>query len=226
MSVIVKEAVQLFRRELPTKGRLMLVETDERTQYKYTIWFDYTRRLFNNLKEGDILAVQNFSTDRTATHFSLIEITSVMPYHFALGTDGRDLLKSYPGFQFEATKNACPDWIEQEDAPLDDTTKIICTATPIEREIFQPSTGNVLIQPDSSIPMVGFEVEMLTDELMNIVINEHLNANDPEIVTAGTLLRSETRTPINVLLNLDPLIKTHFGLFGFTGVGKSNLLAP
>ena len=44
-------------------GRLLWAEADPNTRFKYTIWFDYTRKLVNDLNDGDLVAVPNFATD-------------------------------------------------------------------------------------------------------------------------------------------------------------------
>lgn len=225
MPTDIPEDIGLFRDDLTDKGRLMFVEEDERLQFKFTIWFDYTRQLFNNIKEGDLLAVSNFATSRNSNVYSIVEVNSVMPYHFALGGSKGDIQRGYPGFTVEAARNLSSDWVEQENRSMDDTTKIIVIASPIKREIIETGERRQ-IQSESAMPMMGFEVEMLSLPLTELVFNEGLLLTDPELMVGGTLIRSEERGhPINIMVNTDSLIKTHFGLFGFTGVGKSNLLS-
>ena len=42
------------------------------------------------------------------------------------------------------------------------------------------------------------------------------------VIDIGSLTRDEK---VNIFLNLDSLLRTHFGIFGYTGAGKSNLLS-
>ena len=51
----------LFRSFKNVEGRLMLATRDSQGNAHYHIWFDYTRSLVNQIREGDLVAVQNFS---------------------------------------------------------------------------------------------------------------------------------------------------------------------
>ena len=123
-------------------GRLMLMEPDPRTSYKYTIWFDYTRKQMTSIKEGDLVAVPNFNSTVTSTTYSILSITSTMPTHYALSGGGNDI-KGYPGYVMEAASNLPVDWMDQEDDSFEDTTKIICTAVPIFMEFVDQSGKDI-----------------------------------------------------------------------------------
>ncbi len=202
-------------------GRLIFVEPDEKTRYVFTIWFDYTRQLMTRLKEGDILAVNNFATDGKTTHWSLLELNSVLPIHYALGSRPEDL-KGFPGYIMAAAGNLPTDWMQQESIASEDTTKINCIASPLGLEIVQNSSGSdVELQEEESLPMVGSEVRLLTTNSTYQILNKNLLKNQDNI-TIGTLLREPS---IEILMDRENSIKTHIGVFGFTGVGKSNFLS-
>ncbi|CAD7777018.1 DNA double-strand break repair helicase HerA [Candidatus Methanoperedenaceae archaeon GB50] len=196
-------------------GRLLWAEADQNTRFKYTIWFDYTRRLMNDLHEGDLVAAPNFATDPGGIRYSILQLVTVMPIHYALGTDIRDL-KGYPGFVMQAAKSASADWTEQETESYEDTTKIICEAIPTNLECDESGYVN----QESSMAMVGKDVYVLTSEMTGQIFNRGIDKDIETVIEIGDLIRDKS---VKVYVRVEDLIKTHFGIFGFTGVGKSNL---
>jgi len=201
-------------------GRLLWAEVDPNTRFKYTIWFDYTRSLVNELHEGDLVAVPNFGTDYNGIKYSILQLTSVMPMHYALGTDIRDL-KGYPGFVMQAAKSASADWTEQESESYEETTKIVCEAIPTNLE-YDDGDSKKPIQPESAMGMVGKDVYVLTPEMTGLIFNRGINKDAEEAIEVGNLIRDKN---VKIYVRVEDLIKTHFGVFGFTGVGKSNLIS-
>lgn len=213
---------QVFR-EQSSRGRLIFLEPDEKTKFVFTIWFDYTRILVNKLREGDLVAVQNFSTNSTEIHWSILQITSTLPTHYALGPTKNDV-SGYPGYIMEAAGNLPTDWLDQESTSSEDTTKIICNAIPINFEFVQGNVGQdgfPLIVEENSIPMVGSEVRILSTEMNERIFNKNIDSRDWNI-TIGNLTREEN---IGILMRPYDAISTHIGIFGFTGVGKSNFVS-
>lgn len=199
-------------------GRLMRMEEDESSRYKYEIWFEYTRRAMNEIKEGTMLAVRNFSSDATETHYSILEVTGLKPVHYALGEDPQ----GFPGFVMEAAKSASQDWIEQDNESLEDTTVIRCTAIPTNLEIVEYSDGSMIFEEESNIPMIGEEVKLLTTRVTEQVVNRDLDLENEDLMCLGSLIRDKD---VRVYLRYEEFVKVHFGIFGFTGAGKSNLLS-
>jgi len=202
-------------------GRLMMVEPDEYVKLKYTIWFDYTRNAMGLIREGDFVAVPNFTINRDHEVYSILKITNLMPTHFALGSSSADL-RGYPGFLVESAKNIVASWRDQVNAPLEDTTKIVCEAMPIVLQFEDSSDcSSTKVGIEKSIGMIGEEVRLISSEMSNKIVNGNL-VEGPECIPIGKLVRDEK---VSVLLKVDDLLKTHFGVFGFTGVGKSNLIS-
>ncbi|MDA8056331.1 MAG: ATP-binding protein [Thermoplasmatales archaeon] len=213
----------LVFRDQDSRGRLIFLEPDEKTRFVFTLWFDYTRVLINRLREGDLVAVQNFSTSNSEIHWSILQITSTLPTHYALGPTKNDV-SGYPGYIMEAAGNLPTDWLEQENSSSEDTTKIICNAIPINFEFVQgknDSDGFPLIVEENSIPMVGSEVRILSMEMNERIFNHNIDRRDWNI-TVGNLIREED---INIMMRPYDAISTHIGIFGFTGVGKSNFVS-
>ena len=200
----------------------MSMEESPDTRFRYTIWFDYTREAINNIQEGTMLAVPNFGSDGDARRWSILEITSVMPSHFALqgGNQG------YPGFVVEAARSAAQDWESQERESTEETTKIETVAIPTFLEVVESEVdhGNPpFIEPETHIAMVGSRVRVLDSMTTNLIANRGIDTENEKNVTAiGTLARDPD---VDILMRIDELLRTHFAIFGFTGVGKSNLLS-
>jgi hypothetical protein len=216
------ERQQIFR-DRDSRGRLIFLEPDEKTRFVFTIWFDYTRLLINRLSEGDLVAVQNFSTNNSEIHWSVLQITSALPTHYALGPTKNDV-SGYPGYIMEAAGNLPTDWLDQENTSSEDTTKIICNAIPINFEFVQgndDAVGFPIITEENSIPMVGSEVRLLSIEMTERIFNHNIDRRDWNI-TIGNLTREED---IDIMMRPYDAISTHIGIFGFTGVGKSNFVS-
>jgi len=196
----------------------MRMQEDELSRYQFEVWFEYTRRAMNDIREGAMLAVRNFSSDNTVARYSILEVTGLKPIHYALGEDPR----GFPGFVMEAAKSASQDWIEQESDAYEDTTVIRCTAIPTNLELVEHPDGRMEFENESNIPMIGEEARLLSTEVTEQVVNRDLDFENEDLMLVGTLTRDEK---VRVFLRFEEFVKVHFGIFGFTGAGKSNLLS-
>ncbi len=204
------------------EGTLMSMEESPDTRFRYTIWFDYTRESINKIQEGTMLAVANFGSDAGFRRWSILEITSVMPSHFALQSGNL----GYPGFVVEAARSAAQDWESQDKEATEETTKIEATAIPTFLEIVEPELygdTSLSIEPETNMAMVGSKVRVLDSETTNLIANNGIDTkNEKNLTVIGTLARDPD---VEILMRIDELLRTHFAIFGFTGVGKSNLLS-
>ena len=204
------------------EGTLMSMEESPDTRFRYTIWFDYTRETINEIQEGTMLAVANFGSDTKFRRWSILEITSVLPSHFALQSGN----SGYPGFVVEAARSAAEDWESQDREATEETTKIEAAAIPTLLEIVEAeSYGDTSfdIGPETNMAMVGSRVRVLNSETTNRIANNDIDKeNEKNIAEIGTLARD---ADVEILMRIDDLLRTHFAIFGFTGVGKSNLLS-
>ncbi|MCZ7545108.1 MAG: DUF87 domain-containing protein [Anaerolineae bacterium] len=200
----------------------MKIEEDPATRYRYEIWFDYTRHAINTLSEGAMLAVPNFAGNDREVHYSILEVTSILPMHYALGTD----TSGYPGFVVEAARNAGQDWMTQDTVSTEETTKIRCVAMPTNLEVvetpFASANSGPKVQEESNLPMVGHLVNLLDTAMTERIANLALDLERDNVIQIGTLVRDSN---VHIYLRVEDLIKVHFGIFGFTGAGKSNLLS-
>src|SRR5581483_6706641 len=197
-------------------GTLMRVEEDPITRYKYEIWFDYTRNAINTIAEGAMLAIPNFSGNTHETHYSILEVTGILPIHYALGND----TNGYPGFVVEAAHNAGQDWTTQTETSTEDTTKIRCVGVPTNLEIvekpFTKAEQSPKIQEEGNLPMVGHPAHLLDTAMTERVANRSIDFESDHVIEIGTLVRD---SGVRTFLRIEELIKVHFGVFGFTGAG-------
>ncbi len=201
-------------------GTLIRLEEDENSRFRFEVWFDYTKRAMNLIREGAMLAVPNFASTNDEQHLSILEVVSILPMHYALGDDTR----GYPGFIVEAAKSAVNDWEEQETESTEDVTKIRCIAIPTNLEVVlstRTTDGRLKLQEESNLPMVGSTVHLLDTAFTEYVVNYGIREDENTII-AGTLIRDPD---VRIHVRVEDLLRTHFGIFGFTGAGKSNLVS-
>jgi len=201
-------------------GTLIGIKEDENARFRFEIWFDYTREAINLVREGAMLAVENFASTQLEQRLSILEVVTILPMHYGLGNDTR----GYPGFVVEAARSAANDWETQESEATEDTTKIMCVAIATNFEIVQSARGakaEPQLGEESNIPKLGSTARLLDTTFTEFVIFRDIQTTE-NTCPAGVLIRDEQ---VNVLVRITDLLRTHFGIFGFTGAGKSNLVS-
>jgi len=198
-------------------GVLMKLEEDDVTQYTYEIWFEYTRQTMMDIREGRFLLAKNYGSEQSQEHHSILQVTSAVPVHYALGTNP----EGYPGFLMEAARNIAQDWINQESVAQEDTTIIICKASPTRLGLTQDASNLWQLEVDKSLPMVGSTIKILNSDAAKEIINNEMGIDLPKMEAGKWLV--DPSIPVDAFT--EDFIKLHFGVFGFTGVGKSNLVS-
>ncbi len=199
-------------------GTLMDMRKSSQTSMGFTIWFPFVRSHMNAIREGSLVAVRNFSSNKDVDHYSVMRITSVMPTHYAMMAS----MDGYPGFVEEAAMSASKDW--NQNKPVEDTTKIVCDAVPSRFEVTRPRSMDGRepeMAPETNIPMPGERARLLNSEWTRRIINHDLQGQDGTVVL-GTLANMKD---VEILALWDSMIRTHFGVFAYTNAGKSNLLS-
>jgi DNA helicase HerA-like ATPase len=159
--------------------------------------------------------------------YSILELTKVQPVHYALGTSPERLESAYPGFVVEAARSAKLDW-EQEEKPVEETTKIRAEAIPTGLQLTLPIAGlggsegepSGTIEQDKSMPMQGEDILPLTPKAMERVIN--WGVDESSAIKPCSMMVDQS---VKVFMDPKELVETHIGVFGFTGTGKSNLVS-
>lgn len=202
------------------QGVLVAIDQLSADENVYSVWFPYTKTFVGQIRAGDFIAVRNYAGIGNEGQFSILEIVSAMPTHYALGTSSTDTERAFPGFVIEAAKNAKVDWEQEE--PVEQTTKIKAEAISTGLQLVMDMKGEGKIVSDDNLPMVGEDAHLFTDEQINQIINQGLTDNNIPTIEPCKLILNDK---IAVKLSTEDLLKTHFGVFGFTGAGKSNLMS-
>jgi len=214
------------------KARLVKVEISQRGEgetefgttsgYLCRIIAEYNRELLRLLDDGMLLAVRNFRTRNTEKRFTLMEIVRFWPEHF--GLRGLREYHYYP-IQFEIVEQSVVDW------ETNDTSTMIINivAIPINYDLVIYEDGKFDFEKGFSFPVVGDEVLLLNAETIKQMYNKgvaekYQHKHEASLGTIKMFERFE-KDKIPIFIDFDSLIRYHFGIFAFTGGGKSNLLS-
>jgi DNA helicase HerA-like ATPase len=135
--------------------------------------------------------------------------------------------------QFEIIEQSEEDW------KTDDTSTMIIQidAIPINYDLIISGNGEFEFAKGFSYPVVGSPIYVLNSEMINRMYNQKIAAElgvdtsktvddarvDPRL---GLIKMFEaSKIPIPIYVDFEKLIRYHFGVFAFTGGGKSNLMS-
>ena len=185
------------------------------------------------LEEGMLLAVRNFKAKKYGgKRFTLLEITRIGPEHFGL----RGLSdQSYYPYQFEIIEQSVADWDTDDKA----TMMIQLNAIPLNYDLILDGSDQQYAK-GFTFPVIGERVFILDKATIHRMYNRalleelglgwneriattHEARKDPRIGTIKMFEEEEGAVPIYV--SFERLVRYHFGVFSFTGGGKSNLLS-
>jgi len=212
---------------------LSRVEADERfgtaSPYMCRVKAQYDRALLRLLDDGMLLAVRNFRSDAVRARYTLLEVIRFWPEHFGL-RGVRDY--QYFPMQFEVIQQSVEDW-----ETSDKTTMMIqLAAIPINYDLVLEDDRDPVFERGFSYPVVGSQVYILNQDM----IGDMYNRGIPEALTREGMTCADARwdprlgtikmfeasgREIPLYVDFDALVRYHFGIFAFTGGGKSNLLA-
>ena len=205
--------------------------TGTTARYQCRVKIVYQKDLMGLLEEGMLLAVKNFKhAEENVERYTLMEISRVWPEHF--GLRGLSDHGYYP-MQFEIIEQSEADW------QTDDTSTMMIQidAIPINYDLIISGDCDFEFVKGFSYPVVGSPIRILSSEMINRMYNqkiaEELGVNaietsadahvDPRL---GLVKMFEaSKVPIPIYVNFEKLIRYHFGVFAFTGGGKSNLMS-
>ncbi|MEM2995753.1 MAG: ATP-binding protein [Candidatus Bathyarchaeia archaeon] len=200
-------------------------------RYQCRVKVEYQKDLMGLLEEGMLLAVKNFKQcEKGKERYTLMEISRVWPEHF--GLRGLSDHGYYP-MQFEIIEQSEVDWQTDDKS----TMMIQIDAIPINYDLVVGENCGFEFVKGFSYPIVGCPVYLLNSEMINCMYNQKIAQTfgidpsktvedarvDPRIGLIKMFQASETVIPIYV--DFEKLIRYHFGVFAFTGGGKSNLMS-
>jgi DNA helicase HerA-like ATPase len=201
-------------------------------RYQCRVKVEYQKDLMGFLEEGMLLAVKNFkqTIQSDVERYTLMEISRVWPEHF--GLRGLSDHGYYP-MQFEIIEQSEADW------QMDDksTMMIQIDAIPINYDLIIGKNREFAFVKGFSYPVVGSSVYILNSEMINRMYNQEIAQAfgidpsktmddarlDPRLGLIKMFQASKTVIPIYV--DFEKLVRYHFGVFAFTGGGKSNLMS-
>lgn len=206
--------------------------TGTSARYQCRVKVEYQKDLMGLLEEGMLLAVKNFKQVKpNSERYTLMEVSRVWPEHF--GLRGLSDHGYYP-MQFEIIEQSEDDWQTDDKS----TMMIQIDAIPINYDLII-TNGNCEFEfvKGFSYPIVGSSAYLLNSEMINRMYNQkiaqELNVNtsktvedaraDPRLGLIKMFEASKITIPIYV--DFEKLVRYHFGVFAFTGGGKSNLMA-
>jgi len=183
------------------------------------------------LEEGMLVAVKNFKQiEKDVERYTLMEINRVWPEHF--GLRGLSDHGYYP-MQFEIIEQSEADWQTNDKA----TMMIKISAIPINYDITLAPPDECKFIKGFSYPIVASEVYILNSHLINRMYNRKITEKydiDPAVTDEDAhkdprlgLIKmfQATDTIIPIYIDFENLVRYHFGVFAFTGGGKSNLMS-
>jgi DNA helicase HerA-like ATPase len=200
-------------------------------RYLGRVKVEYQKDLMGLLEEGMLLAAKNFKhVESGSERFTLMEVSRVWPEHF--GLRGLSDHGYYP-MQFEIIEQSEDDWQTDDKS----TMMIQIDAIPINYDLILNGKTDFLFQKGFSYPVVGSSCYILNSEMINRMYNQkiaealHVDTSktvedarqDPRLGLIKMFEASKTAIPIYV--DFEKLVRYHFGVFAFTGGGKSNLMS-
>ncbi len=197
-------------------------------RYECRVKVEYQKDLMGLLEEGMLLAVKNFKQGEERS--SLMEISRVWPEHF--GLRGLSDHGYYP-MQFEIIEQSEADWRTDDRA----TMMVQISSIPINYDLVLREDGEPEFVKGFSYPVVASEVHILNSDMINRMYNHRIveklgidtskttsdARRDPRLGLIKMFEASKTIIPIYV--DFERLVRYHFGVFAFTGGGKSNLMS-
>ncbi len=199
-------------------------------KYDCRVKVEYQKDLMGLLEEGMLIAARNFKPSESGTRFTLMEISRVWPEHFGL-RGLRD--SSYYPMQFEIIERSEIDWSTDDKSAM----MVQISSIPINYDLVLNENGGCEFKKGFSYPVIASEAYILNGEMINRMYNqkivEKLSVDtskttetaraDPRLGVIKMFEASKAKIPIYI--DFENLVRYHFGVFAFTGGGKSNLMS-
>jgi len=203
-------------------------------RYQCRIKVEYQKDLMGLLEEGMLLAVRNFKAggipDRQRC--TLLEISRISPEHY--GLKGLSDSSYYP-YQFEIIEQTVDDWGTDDKSMM----MIQMNAIPLNYDLAIGDKGECQYVKGFTYPIIAEQIHILNRETIHQMYNrpvlERMGRQWDKIVTTsvaredprlGTVKMFEAEgEKIPIYVDFERLVRYHYGVFGFTGSGKSNLMS-
>ncbi len=204
--------------------------TGTSSRYECRIKVEYHKDIMGLIEEGMLVAVRNFRSTEKQRRYSLMVISRVWPDHY--GLKGLSEQSYYP-MQFEIIQQSVSDWETSDKS----TMMVQISALPINYDMVTDGESEPKYERGFSYPVIGAEAQILNKDIISHMYNQRILAKlgydsdttssdariDPRIGTIQMFESTEEKIPIYV--DFESMVRYHFGIFAFTGAGKSNLLS-
>ena len=204
--------------------------TGTSSRYDCRIKVEYNKDIMGLIEEGMLVAVRNFKSNQRQKRHSLMVVSRVWPEHY--GLKGLSESSYYP-MQFEIIQQSVKDW----DTSDKSTMMVQISAIPINYDLITDGDTEPKYERGFSYPVIAAEAQILNRDMIGHMYNQRILAKlgydakattsdahkDPRIGTIQMFESMEEKIPIYV--DFEAMVRYHFGIFAFTGAGKSNLLS-
>ena len=214
---------------------------------KLEIWFPYSVEAIKLLEPNRLIGVKNIASihlnqvieeDNDELHLSLLRITSVTARHFQVDAI-RDSRAHEPVSVEQFMNKYVKQWQRRIGDADEPNLRLVVNAELTNFEWYLPRGAASIIddaypgiRPERGRPILGEACYLMNEQILERLVNRGYphHSEGQEVLEAHGLIEmgSHALYPsknVPVLLETKNLIKRHFGLFGFTGSGKSNLLS-
>ncbi len=204
--------------------------TGTSSRYECRVKVEYHKDIMGLIEEGMLVAVRNFKSSQKQQRHSLMVISRVWPEHY--GLKGLSEHSYYP-MQFEIIAQSVNDWATSDKS----TMMVQISALPINYDLITDGEAEPKYEKGFSYPVIAAEAQLLNRNMIGHMYNQRILAKlgydsktttsdaykDPRIGTIQMFESMEEKIPIYV--DFEAMVRYHFGIFAFTGAGKSNLLS-
>ena len=204
--------------------------TGTSARYECRVKVEYHKDIMGMIEEGMLLAVRNFKSTAINQRYSLMVISRIWPDHY--GLKGLNDSSYYP-MQFEIIQQSVNDWNTSDKS----TMMVQISAIPINYDLLIGEDGDPRYEKGFTYPVIAEEAHILNRDMISHMYNQRTLTKlgfksdtttsdarkDPRIGTIQMFESMEPRIPIYV--DFESMVRYHFGIFAFTGAGKSNMLA-
>jgi uncharacterized protein len=215
-------------------------------KYDCRIKLQYHKNVMSSVEEGMIFAVRNFKNKNLQSKddgqlkqiYTLLVASRIWPDHY--GLRGISDHTYYP-MQFEVIEQSVEDW----DTDDKSTMMIQLSTIPINYDLVVTIDQNKDNEKEIkyeyvrgfSYPIIGDSVFLLNAKTVSQMYNQKvlkkmnvqmdsLPLEVQKSLKIGTIkMFEDLEDKIPIYINFDNLVRYHFGIFAFTGGGKSNLLS-
>lgn len=187
--------------------------------WKHRIHFDYTEKLMQELVQSDLLAVPSHSGTKGKEVRGILKIIRKQPYDFDLVQLG-NVDNVDPETASKIIRKSFNDLKNLFGEERDKDKKVLVYATRTNLSLINVAEDKWKLQTDEQLVRRGGDAQILSEKLLSDVYNNKIDLDSS--FSPGKLLGREQ---VDILLDTTNMITKHAGVFGYTGVGKSNLVS-